>query len=542
MTNIFQKKKRTFLAAMVRGDLDAAQTLLAGVHTRLRDLSHLSEADEKAVNQMLAAAKKISPPDGKIDSQPLRQARASLKTALAQRVRAQVNNVGYVGYADWRKSLDLDDAQYRVMLKNVASCQLSVGCSNFCRRCNEWALAGVRRHFEYDAAQRIVRDLHAVGNERYALYCASDPLDYRCGDRTMDDLLRYMQRQGYATRFGLLTKVPRGSESLARQFLEADIDIAVSLTAKNKTRVARIEKRVGKKFNTHHDTPELMIPAGLDEDFATVKSTITDNYGIEITPEAAWMVIPTFTSALNPTGQCRLPITATSDWFIKKRVGRNALPVEYFKPLSVFGKDGSEYVLDHLLDPQIGNILLDTGDQDLTPPGMMNLAEYFRTFDPAIIAHRRKLAPVAIENLRRQVFKATRQSGSKQPSPESVFTHRKQDYLEFCDPTKVAGFKRKAFVFLLATAADYLNAHPDEREIIHHLLRAEAVALNERCTGTDQFDATVLENLFADSRINTFDSFRCLLHRLLAKPSDEELGMFLGSTPVSYNPESGRFV
>ena len=51
-----------------------------------------------------------------------------------------------------------------------------------------------------------------------------------------------------------------------------------------------------------------MIPAGLDEDFATVKSSVTDNYGIEFTPEAAWMVIPTFTSALNPTGQCRLPM------------------------------------------------------------------------------------------------------------------------------------------------------------------------------------------------------------------------------------------
>ena len=542
MTNIYENERVAFIAAMICGDVGAAQNLLAGVQARLQVLAPLSEADQKAINQMLAAAKQISHPSWKAAGQTLRQTRTRVKTALAQVVRAEVRSVEYIGYADWRNRLGPDDARYRVMLKNVATCQLSVGCSNFCRRCNEWALAGVRRHFSFDAAQCIVTDLHTVGNDRYALYGASDPLDYRCGDRTIADLLRFMQKQGYVNRFGLLTKVPRGSENLAKQFLEEDVDIAVSLTEKNRSRVARLEKRVGKKFKTHHDTVELMIPAGLDEDFSTVKSSITDNYGIEFTPEAAWMVIPTFTSALQPTGQCRLPVTAESDWFIQKRVGRDALPVEYFKPLSVCGKDGRNFVLDHLLAPQIENILLDNGDQALTPPGMMNLSEYFKTFDPAIVRHRKHLAPVAIENLRRQVFQSADRMGRDQQAFEAAFARKKRDYLDFCDPEKVAGFKRKVFGYFLAAVADYLNTHPAEREIVRYLRRAAADAWNANMGGKNRPGMPLVDTLFSDSGMNTFDCFSYCLNRLLVNPADDALDAFISTTPASYDSESGRFV
>lgn len=542
MTNIYENERVAFIAAMVCGDMDAAQTLLTGVHARLKALSPLSEADQKAINQMLAAAKKISHASRETAGQTLRQTRARVKTAMAQVVRAEVRSVEYMEYADWRKSLGLDDTRYRVMLENVATCQLSVGCSNFCRRCNEWALAGVRRLFSFDAAQRIVTDLHAVGNDRYALYCASDPLDYRCGDGTIADLLRYMQKQGYANRFGLLTKVPRGSENLAKQFLEEDVDIAVSLTEKNKSRVARLEKRVGKKFKAHHDTAELMIPAGLDEDFSTVKSSITDNYGIELTPEAAWMVIPTFTSALQPTGQYRFPVTTASEWFIKKRVGREALPVEYFKPLLVCGKDGRAFVLDHLLAPQVENILLDNGDEVLTPPGMMNLAEYFKTFDPEIVRHRKRLAPVAIENLRRQVFQAADRMGRDRQALEAAFASKKQDYLDFCDPEKVAGFKRKAFGYFLAAVVDYLETHPTEREIVRYLRREDAAAWNENTGGENRPGMTLMDTLLSGSGMNTFDCFSYCLYRLLVNPADGALAAFISVTPARYDPESGRFV
>ena len=100
MTPIFENDRVSFIAALMRGDLDAAQILLAGAQARLPGLAPLCEADQKAINQMLAAVNKINPPPRKTGGQALWQTRSKVKTALAQVVRAQVRNVAYVGYAD----------------------------------------------------------------------------------------------------------------------------------------------------------------------------------------------------------------------------------------------------------------------------------------------------------------------------------------------------------------------------------------------------------------------------------------------------------
>jgi len=534
MENQFEHTRAALIAALIRGDLDAAIVLLQGVTRQLQARTHLAEAEQKVVNQIIVAVKRLTGRLAENAAAELQPVRAKLKSVLARVVRAEVRDIDYITYAAWRQNLPTGEAQYQSILQNVASLQLTVGCSNFCRRCNEWALAGVRRHLAFDAARRIVRDLHNAGNDRYALYCASDPLDYQCGDRTIADLLRYMQQKGYRTRFGLLTKVPRGSEALASQFLAEGVDISVSLTEKNRARVARIEAELGKAFHAHHDTSELLIPARLDEDFATVKSSVTDNYGIELTPEAAWMVIPTFTSALNPTGQCRLPIRPTSDWVIQKRVGRDALKVEYFKPLAVRGLDGRQYVLDRLLDPQIENILLDNGDPGLTPPGMMNLAEYFKTFEPDIVHQRRRLTAAAIENLRLRIFQPKNGADREQQELELEFERKKQAYLDFSDPEKVRGYKRRVFALLLSAAANYLDTHPDELEIIRFLRRKDTDM------GEDYRGMSV-EMLVSDAKRGAFDSFTRLVHRLLSDPGDDQVSTFLASTPSVYNPDLDRF-
>ena len=534
MENTFENTRAALIAALIRGDLDTAIVLLRDAIHQLRARTRLSEAEQKVVNQIHVAVKKLGGRLGEDTAAELQPVRAKLKSALAGVVRAEVRDIDYVEYDAWRQYLPEDEKRYHVILQQVASFQLSVGCSNFCRRCNEWALAGVRRHFSFDAARRIVQDLHASGNEQYALYSASDPLDYQCGDRTIADLLRFMQRNGYRTRFGLLTKVPRGSEDLARQFLAEGVDISVSLTEKNRARIARIENALGRNFHAHHDTTELLIPAALDEDFATAKSSVTDNYGIEFTPEAVWMVLPTFTSALNPTGQCRLPIGPAADWVLQKRVGRDALRVAYFKPMAVCGLDGRQFVLDYLLDPQIENILLDNGNEELTPPGMMNLAEYLKTFDPDIVQHRRRLAAAAIENLRRRIFQSKNAAGRDQQALELEFDRRKQAYLDFCDPEKVPDYKRRVFAFLLSAAVRYLDSHPDELEIIRFLRRKD----------TDKWEAyrsVSMDTLFAEAKLSTFDSFTCLVHRLLTDPGGGHVASFLESTPSKYNPDLDRF-
>jgi len=534
MENQFENTRAALIAALIRGDLDAAIVLLQGVIHQLQARTHLAEAEQKVVNQIIVAVKRLTGRLAENAAAELQPVRAKLKSVLARVVRVEVRDIDYIAYAAWRQNLPAGEEQYQSILQNVASLQLTVGCSNFCRRCNEWALAGVRRHLAFDAVRRIIRDLHNAGNDRYALYCASDPLDYECGDRTIADLLRYMQQKGYRTKFGLLTKVPRGSEALASQFLAEGVDISVSLTEKNRARVARIETELGKTFHAHHDTSELLIPAGLDEDFATIKSSITDNYGIELTPEAAWMVIPTFTSALNPTGQCRLPIGPTSDWVIQKRVGRNALKVEYFKPLAVRGLDGRQYVLDRLLDPQIENILLDNGDPGLTPPGMMNLAEYFKTFELDIVHQRRRLAAAAIENLRLRIFQNKSGTDCDQQELELEFERKKKAYLDFSDPEKMPDYKRRVFAFLLSAAASYLDTHPDELEIIRFLRRKDT----DR--GKDYRGMTV-EMVVTDAKRGAFDSFTCLVHRLLSDPGDDQICTFLASTPSVYNPDLDRF-
>ena len=541
MKNDFEQIRRRLIAALIRSDSDTARQLMEDTAWRLETAGEISELDQKAVNQLLTAARRFSIRCPETATPGLLQVRRRLKTVMARITRTQVRAVEQVGYDEWRTRLNLDSRRYRLLLQNTASFQLSVGCSNVCRRCNEWALAGVRKHFAFEAARHLVADLHASGNVDYALYCASDPLDYASGGRTVADLLGYMQAQGYENRFGLLTKVPRGREVLAGQLLESGADMAVSLTSRNKARVAAIEARVGRQFKAHHDTDDLMIPAGLDEDFSSVKASITDNYGIEITPEGAWMVIPTFTSALNPTGQCRLPITAETDWFILKKVGRAALPVEYFKPLASVRPDGSEGFRDHLLAPQIENILLDNGNAGPAPPGMMDLDEYFKTFDPAVVQKRAKVAAVAIENIRRQVFTLADRKGTDRHEAAKMFARRRQDYLDFCDPEKAAGFRLKACSYFLEAAADYLRRHPDEREIIRYLRRGDAAALDEHVSRYVR-EGTTAVSLFADPGMKPFDTFRYLILRLLNDPADGDVDAFIRSNPAAYSSESGRFI
>ncbi len=539
MANFFEMKRIDFTAALMLADLEAAERLLLDTSRRMEAHSSFSEADQKALNQILVAQKKL------LDRQTGRtlwQLRDSLKTVLADIVRRQVRSVAYIEYDQWRTQLSLDADRYKVMLSQVASFQLTIGCSNFCRRCNEWALAGVRKHFSFAAVKQLVKDLFEVGNRGFTLYCASDPLDYRCRERTIADILAYMSDRGYTPDYGLLTKVPRGSESLAQKFLQDDVDIAVSLTEQNRARVARIESRAGKRFPSHHDTDELLIPAGLDEDFATVKPSITDNYGIEITPEGASMVMPTFTSALNPTGQSRLPIAGVTDWFIKKRVGREALPVEYFKPLAAIRPDGSEFVLGQLLASQVENILLDNGSRGPTPPGMMDLEEYLRIFDPKIVRQRQRLAPIVLENLRAKLLGPADIRMQDRAAREQVFQKKKQAYLDFCDPSKIARFKRQAFAYLLTAIVDYLEQHPAASQIVRYLRRADAVDLRRRTDSSAWAGARSVQAFLDDSGVATFDCFCWLVFSLLDDPRDEMLRGFLDANPSVYDPEAGYFV
>ena len=121
---------------------------------------------------------------------------------------------------------------------------------------------------------------------------------------------------------------------------------------------------------------------------------------------------------------------------------------------------------------------------------------------------------------------------------EQRFEIKKQAYLDFCDLAKVGRFRRKALSYLLAAAADYLKSHPSERQIIRYLRQADAVVLNERL---GQRGKAPVDTLLADAGIPAFDSFSCLLFRLLADPEDDELAAFIAANPAVYDVHFDRF-
>jgi len=159
---------------------------------------------------------------------------------MARAVREQAKNVTFVGYDEWYTKVGLSKAQFRILLKTVATLQITVGCSIFCRRCNEWALPGPRKHFSFDAVTTLIKELFEAGNNEFALYGASDPMDWTCGEKNIASILEFMSAHGYTSQYGLLTKIPKGSEKTIAALLKTGADIGFSITGKNRSNVEKI--------------------------------------------------------------------------------------------------------------------------------------------------------------------------------------------------------------------------------------------------------------------------------------------------------------
>jgi hypothetical protein len=531
----FELSRCEFLGALYGGDYSGALTVYTEIARRVRYADSLSEVAQKALNQLQSAVKKLLPTLPETVAHRFIAARKAIKQKLASQTRRQAGSVTYADYGDWFTGVGCGHNAYAALLQTVGVFQLSVGCSNTCRRCNEWALAGVRKHFSFPAAVQIIEDLYGADNLDYALYGASDPLDWRWKEKTIADLLAETGGRGIHPRIGLLTKIPKGSASIAVRLLTGGADLAVSVTERNRSRVERLEERVDGPLQIHHHSRDLMIPAGLDDDFVTLKSSVTDYYGTEITPEGAFHVIPTFTSALNPTGQSRCRITKGTPWFLKKRVGRDGLQTVYFKPLTVVGCSGREYVLEELLDPQVENVLLDPGEDGPTPPGMMNLSEYFKTFDPDATARRRHLLPSVIKNLRENEGFAGHRGHLSIES--HIDAHR-----AFSDPDTVLSFRHSAVSFLLRSARQYLLRHPPERGIIAFLRQKDLAERRRRTPDLYGSRGTRLHQEMAAYSIPSFDLFQAWLCRLLDNPDDKVVQTYINDHSAAYCPETGRYV
>lgn len=527
------KTKNAILAAVYSGDLDAFERLYAALAAAVQNQTHFSEHEQKAVNQIQAAVSAFVRKGSLKPNQAFDQAKKRIRSKLSGVVRQQLKNPEFVPFDSWFSDLGISRHQYRILLHTTAMVQLTVGCSNFCRRCNEWALPGPRKHFAFSAATALVDGLRRVGNRTFSLYGASDPLDWQHDQNDIGDLLDYMARLDHGTDFGLLTKIPKRRIKTAQKLLAAGADIGVSVTSRNRKTVAGIEKKIGRRFSIQHDVEHLDIPAGLDEDFASVKSSITDYYGTEITPEGASLVIPAFTSALHPTGQHRIPVSPDTSFFLDKKTGRDALAVDYFKPLSVMDLDGKTHRLPALLDGQIENILLDNGDADVTPPGMMTMREYFSTYDRTAVQQRKKLLPSVFKGLRNDLLGANRQAGPSRKARLNAFKKKARRYLDFCSVEGITPYKVAAFSFYLKAIADYLHTHPAEREIVLFLRR------KDRPSSAGSIDDTGAELRRSDTRTSFL--FQVLLFRLLDHPEDQMIRAFTARHPAEYDALTDTF-
>lgn len=527
--------KNRFLAAIYQHKFrQARQIYLSIADHAWQTLPNPGEACEKILRQVQAAGRRYKKFFiTSADSRPCQE----LKPLLADLAKSRQAGVRHITFTQWKSALDLLPWQMTRVFQNAITVQLTSGCSHFCRRCNEWALPGLRSHFSYPAAARILAELMARHNTDPALYGASDPLDWKDGPFTLADLLRPYSN---TNRFSVLTKVPRGSYGVLKSLMHQKIALSVSVTARNRDRISQLETQAGIRLQKQHDSDDLLIPAGMDEDFCSVKSSITDAYGTEITPEGAFIILPTFTSALYPMGHKKLPVTRNTTFFPVKKIGRQALLVDYFKPLEILvGKAPAPCHLPELLDVQVETLLQDSGSMDLSPPGMRNLKEYFTIFEETARRRRKQMTPSVIQGLK-QEFLSNGRYRDLTETRKNRFRLKISAHVAFCKKKIVAESRICAVAFFLGSVLDYLAGQKEKKIIIAHLIRSEADRLEKR------YGKNTRENdpgrFFSSDTYDFFDLFRFYLTGLVFDRHKEAVSRFVQAHPAVYDPVADRFI
>ena len=532
----FEKKKNEFLAAVYDQNGSRTESIYHLILKKvLERTGTLGETDEKYLRQIQVAYKQLAPFFLSRCSHKMPEIYQRLQSLIRKNVRQSIQP-GAVDYSAWKTGMDLAPWQEDLVFTNAITFQMSSGCSNYCRRCNEWALPKIRSHFSKEAVKRIIKKLMESGNTDLALYGASDPLDWEDSSTDLCDILSGLEGD---PNFSILTKIPRGKEPLLLSLLKMEINLSVSLTHRNQARIESLEKKIKKCIPKQHASKDLLIPAGLDEDFASVKPSITDGYGTQISPEGVCIIIPTFTSGLHPFGHKKLPITKETPFFPVKKIGRQALLVDYFKPLEVVGKDKQSFYLSTLLDVQVESLLLDNGSDALTPPGMRSLKEYFSIFEEAPRRQRRKMVPSVIARLKKE-FVPKDGYGTLAADRKQLYRKKLKAHLEFCNKKRVAESRCCAISFFLAAVACFVERHPINTRIIVFLLGKETAMLQKKYNvpGTRE----TLLSQFSHSQLIPWERFRFYATSRLVGLHVKPISDFIAACPSEYDPLADRFI
>ena len=221
-----------------------------------------------------------------------------------------------------------------------------------------------------------------------------------------------------------------------------------------------------------------------------------------------------------------------------KKQGRPALLVDYFKPLEVADRHHSAYHLNHLLDVQVENILLDNGDYDLTPPGMRSMKEYFEIFDEKARQQRKKNTLSVIKRLKKD---AQGKGGflNLPVDEKAAYRDRINAHMDFTRESGVADARVSAASFFLAAIRDYLAAATDKHIIIEFLTRDEFA---RRTARAPQLGDTNLSAMFSDPRQSAWHLIRYLALGLVNGRHMKQVDEFISRWPAVYHPKHDRFV
>ena len=552
-----ENRKNRLLLALYEKDYQTAHKVFNKILLHIESVSVLDENSEKLLNQIQVIIKKFSPKIPEHIFVKLNEDNKLLKKYILSSIKQSSKNINHVNFQSWKDILNLNQAQTSMLFKTVMTFQLTIGCSNFCRRCNEWALPKVRSHFSFKAIKQILLSIAEQNNEaeqsndEISLYGASDPLDWeektkgweekekawKENTKNVSDIIEYLKKK--SLQYNILTKVPKGKKALLEKLIKSNTNLSVSITSKNKNRIRKIEKTLKTPISKQHDLDELLIPAGLDEDFISIKPSITDGYGTEITPDGAFIIIPTFTSALHPFGHKKIPVTSETRFFPLKKTGRDALLVDYFKPLQGYNLKNKTIYFDYLIDVQVESIILDNGEEELTPPGMRSLKEYFEIFDEKPRLQRKKMTRTILKHLKQQ-FLFNTDFKNLSAKTRDRYLKKIKSHFDLCNKDKCFKAKLCTASFFLKSVSMYVSINPVKTKIMQFLLKDKIKHTIEAITALTQ--QSHLEELFNNSHSNSFDIFQYYIFQLLEKPENSTIQKFIETYPSKYDPVADIFV
>jgi hypothetical protein len=542
--SFLENKKNELLLALYEKNYQKTEQIFHDILQHIKTITKSDENSEKLLNQIHSIVKKFSPDIPDYLCPKIKNANTILKNYILSSIKYSKKNLPYIDFQTWEQKLGLIKTQKNLIYKTAMTFQLTVGCSNFCRRCNEWALPRIRSHFSFNAIKKILLLMEDNQNDEISLYGASDPLDWeekkkglKEKDKTIADILKYLEN--LKLQYSILTKVPKGKQLLLEKLLKSNANISVSITSKNRHRIKKIEHVIGKSLSKQHDLEELLIPARLDEDFISIKPSITDGYGTEITPDGAFIIIPTFTSALHPFGHKKIAITKETNFFPIKKTGRDALLVDYFKPLKGYNlKDEIQY-LDYLIDVQVESIILDNGSEKLIPPGMRSLKEYFEIFEEKPRLQRKKMTRSVIKRLKKQ-FMSDTNFKNMPVDKKALYLKKINIHIKLCKKNRCQIFNLAATSFFLRAVSDYIQRNPFKIKIMQFLLQDEIKHIFD--THTKLCINTPPETLFNNPKINSFEIFRFYVFSLLNPSNDRAVIEFIKTFPSAYDPFADIFI